>query len=206
MFKKILFIIPFVFLGCSNKNVVHYENLTALTWHNKISKDVKANNLDQADDDFLSLEAEHPASPYIKTDILILAFAHANINEYEVGKFYLDEYEKRYASLSEFPWIEYQKIKFDFLKYNNPYTNQKELLNLIIECKNYLKNYPNSNFKYEVNTILLKAQLTKKYLDVKIYNLYKKLDKQKAADKFKTDIPKNSQEPSLPWYKKIFYW
>lgn len=206
MLKKTLFLIPLLFLACSNKNVVHYENLTALNWHNKISKDVKSNNLDQADDDFLSLEAEHPASPYIKTDLIILALAHANQGEFEVAKFYLDQYEKRFASSEEIPWVEYEKIKLDFFKYNNPYTNQKELLNLIESCKNYLKYYPNSQFKYEVNTILAKAELTKKYLNYKIYKLYKKLDKPKAAEKFKTDIPKNSEPPYIPWYKKIFYW
>jgi len=206
MFKKTLFLIPLIFLACSNKNVTHYENLTAIAWHNKILKDVKENNLDQADDDFLSLEAEHPASPYIKTDLIILALAHASINEFEVAKFYLNQYEKRFASEIEIPWIEYKKIKFDFIKYNEAYTNQKELLDLIKECKNYLQNYPNSQFKYEVNTILAKAQLTKKYLDDKIYRLYTKLNKPKAAKKFKVKIPKNSIPPEVPWYKKIFYW
>ncbi|GAX88110.1 outer membrane protein assembly factor BamD [Lebetimonas natsushimae] len=206
MLKKTLLLLPFLFLACSNKNVVHYENLTALKWHNRIAKDVKSNNLDQADDDFLSLEAEHPASPYIKTDLIILALAHANIGEFKVAKFYLNQYEKRFASSKEIPWLEYEKIKFDFIKYNNPYTNQKDLLDLIDNCKKYLKYYPNSQFKYEVNTILAKAELTKKYLNDKIYKLYKKLDKPKAAKEFKTDIPKNSEPPYVPWYKKIFYW
>jgi outer membrane protein assembly factor BamD len=206
MLKKALFLIPFLFLACSNKQILHNDNLTALAWHSNISKDVKENNLDQADDDFMSLEAEHPSSPYIKTDLIILSLAHANIGEFEVAKFYLNEYEKRFASKDEIPWIEYEKIKFMFFKYDNPYTNQKDLLNLIDSCKNYLKFYPNSQFKYEIHTILAKAELTKKYLDDKIYKLYKKLDKHKAAEKFKTDIPKNSEPPHIPWYKKIFYW
>jgi outer membrane protein assembly factor BamD len=202
--RKIFLLIPFLFLACSHKP--QQENLTALKWHNKISKDVKTNNLDQADDDFLSLEAEHPASPYIKTDLLILSFAHASIEEFEVAKFYLDQYEKRFASSEEIPWVEYEKIKFDFFKFTNPYTNQKKLLALIDECKKYLQYYPNSQFKYEVNTILAKVELTKKYLDDKIYKLYKKLGKPKAAEKFKTNIPKNSKPPVVPWYKKLFYW
>jgi outer membrane protein assembly factor BamD len=202
--RKIFLLIPFLFLACNHKP--QQENLTALKWHNKISKDIKTNNLDQADDDFLSLEAEHPASPYIKTDLLILSFAHASIEEFEVAKFYLDQYEKRFASSEEIPWVEYEKIKFDFFKFTNPYTNQKKLLALIDECKKYLQYYPNSQFKYEVNTILAKVELTKKYLDDKIYKLYKKLGKPKAAEKFKTDIPKNSKPPVIPWYKKLFYW
>jgi outer membrane protein assembly factor BamD len=203
--RKILLLIPFLFLACSHKNLKK-ENLKAITWHTKISKDIKNGNLDKADDDFLSLEAEHPASPYIKTDLLILALAHAEQEEFEVATFYLNEYEKRFATPAELPWIEYEKIKLIFFKYKNPYTNQKEILDLIKKCKNYLTNFPNSEFKYEVNTILAKAQLTKKFLDDKIYKLYKKLDKPKAAKKFKTKIPKNSTPPYVPWYKKIFYW
>jgi outer membrane protein assembly factor BamD len=204
--RKILFLIPLLFLACSNKDTVHYENLTAITWHTKISEDIKDGNLDQADDDFMSLEAEHPASPYIKTDLIILALAHAKEGEFKVAKFYLDQYEKRFATPSEIPWIEYEKIKLSFIKYNSPYTNQKELLDLIENCKKYLNNFPNSQFKYEVNTILAKAELTKKYLDDKIYKLYKKLDKPKAAKKFKINIPKDSTPPHIPWYQKIFDW
>jgi outer membrane protein assembly factor BamD len=203
--RKILFLLPLLFLACSHKTPIQ-QNLTALEWHNKISKDVKSNNLDKADDDFMSLEAEHLQSPYIKTDLLILAFAHANNGEFEVAKFYLDEYKKRFASIEEIPWIDYKKIYFDFIKYDTPYTNQKLLLDLIKECQNYLKIYPNSKFKYEINTILAKAELTKKYLNDRIYKLYKRLDKPKAAEKFKTKIPKNSLPPVTPWYKKIFYW
>jgi outer membrane protein assembly factor BamD len=202
--RKIFFLIPLIFLACSHKP--SKDNLTALKWHKKISKDIKMSNIDKADDDFLCLEAEHPSSPYIKTDLLILAFVHAENEEYEVAKFYLNEYEKRFASTDEIPWIEYKKIYFDFIKYTNAYTNQKAILDLIDECKEYLQNYQTSPFKYEVSTILIKAKLTKKYLDDRIYRLYKKLGKNKAAEKFKTDIPKNSEAPKIPFYKKIFYW
>ena len=207
MFKKGLFFLPvLLFIGCSTKEVVHYENLTALSWHQKIYKDIKENNLEQADENFISLQAEHPRSIYIKNNLLSLFLAHKKEEEFELAKFYLDEYKKRYATLQEIPWIEYQKIKLDFLAYQNAYTNQKHLLDLIKSCKKYISKYPNSNYIYEVNTILAKANLTKKYLDDKISKLYKKLDKPKAANLYKTTIPKNSKKPYIPWYKKLFYW
>jgi len=207
MTKKTLLLIPFLFLGCSTKNeVTHSENLTALSWHYKIYKDIQNENLDQADEDFISLEAEHPASIYIKTDLLNLFFAHQQNEEYDLALFYLNEYEKRYASIQEIPWIEYQKIKMNYLKYENPYTNQKMVLNIITMCNNYLKKYPNSNYSPEVSTILAKVELTNKYLDAKINKLYKKLDKAKAAKLYEVKIPKNSKPPVIPWYKKLFYW
>jgi outer membrane protein assembly factor BamD len=207
MTKKTLLILPLLFfLGCSNKSLNKAENLTALKWHNKIYKDIQNENLDQADDDFISLEAEHPSSIYIKTDLINLFLAHQTIEEYDLALFYLKEYERRYATLQEYPWIEYQKIKLNYLKYQNAYTDQEKILDLIRMCKNYLHNYPASNFKPEVNTILAKAELTNKYLDDKISKLYKKLEKEKASKLYKTKIPKNSKPPVIPWYKKIFYW
>ena len=206
MAKKILLIPMFLFLGCSTKNVSHSENLTALSWHYKIYKDLQDSNLDQADEDFISLEAEHPSSIYIKIDLINLFLAHQQVQEYDLALFYLNEYEKRYATPEEIPWIEYQKIKLNFLKYDNAYTNQKQLLDLIAMCKDFLKHYNNSSFTPEVSTILAKAELTNKYLNDKISKLYKKLDKPKASKLFKTKIPKNSKPPVIPWYKKLFYW
>jgi outer membrane protein assembly factor BamD len=208
MTKKTLLLIPVIlFLGCSSKNeLTHSENLTALSWHYKIYKDIQDSNLDQADEDFISLEAEHPASIYIKTDLLNLFLAHENKKEYDLALFYLNEYEKRYSSPKEIPWIEYQKIKINFLKYENPYTNQKALLDMISMCEKYLQTYPDSKFVPEVSTILAKAELTNKYLDDKISKLYKKLDKPKASKLYEVQIPKDSKPPVIPWYKKIFYW
>ena len=203
--RKLFFLFPLIFLACS-KNTPTKENLTALKWHTEIYKNIQVKNLDAADNDFISLEAEHPTSIYIKTDLLALFLAHLKSEEYDLSEFYLNQYEKRFASLKDIEWIEYQKIKLHFLKYQNPYTDQKAILDLIKECNNYISSYPNSKYKFEVATILAKADLTKRYLNDKIYKLYKKLDKPKAAKLYKTKIPKNSKPPVVPWYKKLFYW
>ena len=208
MIKKILagFILLFI-IGCSQKSsLTNASNLTANAIHSKIYKAVQDNNLDDADNLFLSLDAQYPSSIYIKPDLLILFLAHMQNEEYKLAKFYIGEYEKRFAGIEEIPWCEYQKIKADFFDYQNAYTDQGKLLNLIEKCKHFKENFSSSKYIYEVNTIHAKALLTKKYLDDKIYKLYKKLDKPKAAKQYKTAIPKNSKEPVVPWYKKIFYW
>jgi outer membrane protein assembly factor BamD len=202
--RKIFFIIPLFFLACSTKQEV--SNLTALSWHKKIQKDIASYNLDAADNDFMSLNAEHPTSIYLKRDTLILFLAHLQIEDYELAKFYLNQYKKQFATSKELPWIDYELLKISFLMYKNPYTNQDELNYIIAQAKNYINSYPNSKYIYQVNTILQKAILTKKYFNDKISNLYKKLNKPKAAKLYKTKIPKNSKPPYIPWYKKIFYW
>ncbi len=206
--RKLLLFIPLAALffgGCSKKSQIE-KNMTANSIHTKFYKAINKNYLDNADNLFLNLEAEHPGSIYIKTDLLILYIAHLNAGEYELAKFYLDQYEKRFAGINEIPWCEYQKIRVDFLAYQNAYTNQGKILKIINECKNYKVKFPNSNFIYEVNTIYVKALLTNMYLNDKIYRLYKKEGKIKAAKKYKTEIPENSKPPYIPWYKKIFYW
>jgi len=203
--RKLLLIIPLFFLACSHKPKPNeYKN--ELKIHQQLKKDIKNTFLDNADNDLMNLEAEFPSSPYIKSDLLILYLAHLKNEDYILAKFYLNQYEKRFASSKEIPWCEYQKIKIDFLSYQNAYTNQKQILNLINECKNYKINFPNSIFLPEVNTIYMKVLLTNKYLNDKIYKLYKKLGKEKAAKLYKTKIPKNSRPPKIPWYKKLFYW
>jgi outer membrane protein assembly factor BamD len=193
------------FIGCSTKNQTQ-KNLKAITLHTILIKAIRENNLDKADDTFLSLEAEHPASIYIKDDLLALYLAHLKYGDYKLAKFYINQYEKRFASKNEIMWCEYQKIKADFFSYQNAYTNQKKLLDLIKECKNYKLSFPNSNYLPEVNTIYIKALLTNLYLDDKISRLYKKEHKLKAAKEYNVTIPKNSKPPKVPWYKKIFYW
>jgi outer membrane protein assembly factor BamD len=193
--------------GCSSKRVgIPQENLTANQIHSKLYHAINTGYIDNADDIFLNMEAQYPGSIYIKSDLLMLYLAHLKTKEYILAKYYLNQYETRFASQKEIPWCEYQKIKIDFLAYENPYTNQGQLLKLIKECENYQVKYPNSPFLYEVNTIYVKALLTNLYLDAKISKLYKKEKKPKAANFYKVKIPKNSKPPVIPWYKKIFYW
>ena len=205
MSKKIFFLIPLIFLACAHKPKPN-EFKNELLIHQQLKKDIQSMFLDNADNDLMNLEAEFPSSPYIKSDLLILYLAHLRNKDYILAKYYINQYEKRFASASEIPWCEYQKIKIDFLSYKNAYTNQKKILDLMQECKTYQLTYPNSIFLPEVNTIYMKAFLTNQYLNDKIYKLYMKLHKPKAAKLYKTKIPKNSKPPYIPWYKKLFYW
>jgi len=206
MIKKLLLALLLLFLvGCTNKTT-NKEFNTDLQIHEQIKKDLTNGVFDKADNDFMSLEANYPGSPYIKSDLLALFLAHLQNKDYILAKFYLNQYEKRFASINEIPWCEYKKIKIEFLKYKNAYTNQTQILNILNMCKTFQQNYPNSEFLPEVNTIYTKVYLTKEYLNKKITKLYKKLDKPKAANFYNTKIPKNSQPPVIPWYKKLFYW
>jgi outer membrane protein assembly factor BamD len=190
--------------GCAHRK--SYEQFSPLELHKEIKKQINHDNLDDADEAFLTMEAQYPNSPYIPTDLLILAFAHYSNGEYKLAKEYLNLYEKRYSDAQTRPWCEYMKIKFDFDRYNSPYTNQKLILQIIHEGEQYLQNYPDSPYRYEVNTILAKAQLTQLYMEKEIENLYHRLGDKNISQEYNITIPKNSQPPNLPFYKKLFYW
>jgi outer membrane protein assembly factor BamD len=193
-----------LFAGCSAKKDL--TNQTALFWHNAIYKDITTLNIDKADDDFTSLEVEHPNSIYIPTDLLVLAKTHLKNEEYQLASFYIDEYEKRYANRYEKEWCEYTKVKIEFFSLTNPYTNQKKITTTLALVNRVLNTYPNSIYKYELNTIRKKLELTQIVFDNNIANLYKRLDKPKAAKIYERNSTEPIIPPHIPWYKKIFYW
>ena len=199
----LLFGVSILLAGCGNDVL---KNQTALFWHQAIYKNVTTFNLDKADDDFTSLELEHPNSQFIPTDLLILAKAHLYNEEYDLANFYIDEYEKRYANQYEKEWCEYMKAKIQFFSFQNPYTNQKKLYNTLSFVESVINKYPNSIYNYELNTIKAKLQASKIVFNNNIAHLYKKLDKPKAAKYYEENTTEKIIPPKLPWYKQLFNW
>jgi len=200
------FIALFLVTGCAQKNK-EISNQTALTWHRMIFQDVNNHNLDDADDAFTSLEVEHPESNFIPKDLLILSVAHAKNKEFDLATFYMNQFKKRYSSFSDKEWSDYMVCKYKFYAIQNPYTNQEGLYKAIKFVDSTLETYPNSIYRYELNTMKIKLELTKKLFRQKISNLYTKLDKPKAAQLYATNIDeKKVIPPNIPWYKRLFFW
>jgi len=193
-------------VGCADKNK-EISNQTALTWHRMIFKNLTQNNLDNADDDFTSLEVEHPASKFIPIDMLELSIAHAKNQEFELAQFYMQEFKKRYASFEEKEWADYMIAKYKFLSLREPYTNQKGVNDTLKFVNSTIQTYPNSIYNYELNTMKAKLEITKKLFRENISELYERIDKPKAAKIYQTDINKSTIiPPHIPWYKELFYW
>jgi outer membrane protein assembly factor BamD len=206
--KKIVFgiFLSLFIIGCASKNK-EISNQTALHWHKIIFKNLSAIDLDNADDAFTSLEVEHPASKFIPIDMLQLSIAHAKNHEFELATFYMQEFKKRYASFEDKEWADYMIAKYKFLSLDEAYTNQQGLNEALEFVNTTINSYPNSIYNYELNTIKSKLEITKKLFRQNISNLYKRIDKPKSAEIYKTDINKNNIiPPHIPWYKKIFYW
>jgi len=205
--RKVILALTTIFfiVGCADKQ--QPINQTALFWHNYIFKHISTLQIDRADDDFTSLEVEHPNSQFIPIDLLNLSFAHSEDGEFELAQFYMNEYKNRYASKSEKEWADYTIAKFKFFSLKNSYTNQKQLNESLDFINKTISNYPDSIYNYELNTMKKKLELTKLLFRDRISKLYQKLDAPKSAEIYKTDINKSEiTPPYIPWYKKIFYW
>ena len=211
-FFKFFLILIFLILiaGCSEKNIVSIYNKPAIFWYEKIIKEIKNQDLGKADDYFTSLSSEHVESPLLPTSMLILANAHIEQEEYILANFYLDEYIKRYGDIKNSQYAKFLKIKANFESFSNPNRNQQLIIDTIKSTKDYLLEYPDSQYNPMVKTILTKLELANLEMTQEIAMLYKRIDKPKASKIYEERVKASSLKdvnmikPHIPWYRAWF--
>jgi outer membrane protein assembly factor BamD len=198
-----------VFAGCSDKNKEVY-NKPALYWYEQIVKKIKDFDLEEADNLYTSLVSEHVSSPLLPEAMLILAQAHMQEEEYLLANFYLDEYIKRYGNSKRSEYARFMKIKANFESFPNPNRNQQLLLDTMVQTKEFVDKYPNSEYRPMVETMYVKLKLGEHFLIKNIADLYTRVDKPKAAKKYQEEFDnsplKNAKmiKPNIPWYRSWF--
>lgn len=209
----IKYILPFIvlivfFTGCSQKEQEY--NKPALYWYNKMIKEIRNFQIDQADDTFTSLESEHKNSPLIATALMILADTHIKEEEYLMANYYLDTYIKRYGFSKNIDYIRFLKIKSKFLAFQSQFREQKLVIDTLKETNNFINKFPNSPYIYLVETINARLLMAKASFDKEISDLYARIDKPKAAQIYEKKA-KNSwnnldevEEVNVPWYRWLF--
>ena len=208
--KALLIISLLVFVGCGNKNDVELYNLSPEEWYSQVLKDIKNSDLEEADKHYISFSSEHISSPLLEQMLLILAQANVNDEKYETANAYLDEYIRRYGTKEKIEFANYMKIKANFDSFSKPNRNQKLMQDSIAAIENFLKNYPTTQYRPLIETMLVKFKLAQYYLDTQIYSLYERIDRQESAVIYKDKLdvsPLNGIdmiEPTLPWYMRAF--
>lgn len=96
-FKSIIFLAIAIALlgGCASKQEEEY-NKPDIYWYNKMLKEISLYQLDNADETFVALEAEHRQSPYLPSATMLIGLAHMEDEEYILANYYFDEYIKRF--------------------------------------------------------------------------------------------------------------
>lgn len=208
--NKILFsvlIIAFM-MGCSTKEQKY--NKPASYWYNKMIQQIANYRLDEADETYTSLESEHRKSNLLSSALLIIANAHIDDEEYMMANYYLDEYIKKYATKKDIDYVEFLKIKSNFLAFKNQFREQELIMKTLKEVEVFLKKYPDSQYVYTVNTIKARLLMAKSIFDQEIADLYGRVDKPKAQEfynkkaKKSWDKPVNIEPVNVPWYRWLF--
>ena len=215
LFKKSLALVfissvAFTLTACSSKQKVQEYDQPAIYWYNKITTQIARGDLEGADDTFISLESEHKNSPLIATSLQILANAHMDEEEYELANYYIDEYTKRYARSKSIDYIRYLKIKANFMSFSAQFREQKLIAETIKDIEEFMIKFPDSPYMSLVTTINSRLNMAKASLDQEIADLYKRIDKPKAAEYYEKKVEKNWVNPEeiepvkVPWYRALF--
>jgi len=185
-------IMSLLFVGCSDKNKVTESNKSALHWYKKVAESVSNNNLDKADEYYLSLKSEHIRTPLLPASIMMLAHAHMDAEEYLLANFYFDEYIKRFATASGREYANYMKIKAAFFGITDVNKDQKLMMDTVSNAKKFLMRHPGSQYEPLVNTILVRLHMSQYLLNENIAGLYTRVGKSNASKIYKE---KNQQSP-----------
>lgn len=201
----------FMLSACSSKSDGPQEyDKPAIYWYNKLVTQVTNGYLEEADDTYTSLESEHRNSPLLPTALLILANGHIDEEEYQLANFYLDEYSKRFALSKNIDYVRFLKIKANFSGFTYQLRDQQLIEDTIKEIADYKRTFSNSPYIPLVNTMSARLYMAKANLDKEIADLYKRLDKPKAAELYDEKVKESWVEPKeikpvdVPFYRSIF--
>lgn len=203
--------LAFLFTACSQKSETSQEyDKPALYWYNKMIQQISGGYLEEADDTYTSLESEHRNSPLLPTALLILANGHMDEEEYQLANFYLDEYIKRYALSKNIDYVRYLKIKANFQGFAYDLRDQQLIEDTISEIEQFRNSFSRSPYMPLVNTMSARLYMAKASLDKEIADLYKRIDKPKAAEFYDEKVkeswvePKEIEEVDVPFYRYPF--
>lgn len=198
-----------LFLGGCAKDVDEY-NKPADYWYEKMITAISDGNLERADSAYSSLQSEHIASPLLSEATLIMAQAHMAYEEYLLAEHFLDEYNRRYASLSGKEYAEFLKIKAKFLALPNPGRDQGLIDETLRGAIAFKGTYPYSIYTPLIATMETQLELAKSTLNEQIAGLYDRLGKPKGAVAYRNSAPVTWINPEevrgaqVPWYREMF--
>ncbi len=218
MKKLILILLSFFLISCSNDKD-EYGNDQSLYENNKL-EDYElfelANNFistDQLELAFIELdkiEVIYPSSPYASKSMLVRAYIHFLMKEYEKTRALAEMYKNYYPGSKDIVYANYlEAMTYYVLIKKSDYS--QENTNKALEKFNFILNaYPNSNYEIDIltkikllnnNLALEKLEIAKFYLDKGNFNgslVY-------LLDIFENHSSSLSIEETLYLITKIYY-
>ena len=181
--KIYLFIFSILFVACSDSELL---NKSDDFWYNKIIQALDSVNLDEADDAYSSLETEHIRSPLLESATLLMIQAHMKQEDYILAEYFMDRYIQLFGTAKNKEYIEFLRIKAKYLGFRHSKRDQELIEDTLELIDDYKFNYSHSKFLPYIDTMQTNLLLAKYTLNLEIMVLYKKLDKPKAVEFYKT--------------------
>lgn len=195
--------------GCATKDNEYY-NLPPQRWYEIVLYDIQNKDLDSAQTHFVAFASEHISSLLLERTLLLLATAHIYEGEYIKASGYFDEYIKRFGTQKNIEYAEFLRLKAYFEVFDKPNRNQQLLAQCQTRAKQFLAQFPNSQYTPLVESMLTKFALGEFYLNNHIQELYKRLGKKDAAAVYQAKInasgflKQNITPPKTAWYARPF--
>ncbi|MGX3044624.1 outer membrane protein assembly factor BamD [Helicobacter sp. T3_23-1056] len=216
-FFKILSVVAFAFLlACTlsscKKKKENELNKPAMYWYQNILKEIRAGNLENADNFYASLQSEHINSPLLPEAMMILGQAHIQKEQYLLAEFYFDEYLKRFANAKNADYLHFLKLQSRYYGLKSSSKDQEFFSDSLSDFDEFLDTFPDSKYVPFVKTMQVRFVLGQNELNKGIVRVYKKAKKQAAKEKYDERIDDELEEatkpkPShIPWYVRMFNW
>ena len=190
MKKYSLVLATFIFVlnSCSNTNTPEPKKIVLENSdkqiYSEIYKNIAKKNLDEADDLYIRLKNNFDNSNYLNSAADTLAIVHMQSGEHILANFYLQE-ALQANSGDEF--AKFLLVKNQFL---SAVKNQRDLnyMNKALEALKVNQNLVYGDYATLANSMLIRVKLDMAWKNSQIGNLYKKLNKENAANIYKQKI------------------
>ncbi len=218
MKKLILILLSFFLISCSNDKD-EYGNDQSLYENNKLADYelfelanyfIRTDQLELAFIELDKIEVIYPSSPYASKSMLVRAYIHFLMKEYEKTRALAEMYKNYYPGSKDIVYANYlEAMTYYVLIKKSDYS--QENTNKALEKFNFILNaYPNSNYEIDIltkikllnnNLALEKLEIAKFYLDKGNFNgslIY-------LLDIFENHSSSLSIEETLYLITKIYY-
>ena len=197
MKKTITLITTFLLIGCATTNTVN-NNLdpkaklsvaSDKVVYNRIYKDIKSNNLDNADDEYVKLKSDYENSPYLKDATAILAIAHMQKKEYILANFYIQEGLQIDSGNTA---LQYALIKNQFNSALLVKSDSSYIKKALESLQSNVNLISDSEYQTLANSYITRLKLEDTYRSLQTGSLYKRLGKKDASNIYQNRALQNN--------------
>ena len=173
-------------IGCSPSP----QRSASLSSDANVSQKGASSNLPLSDDAYIAYRNQHESSPKISGMILTMIRLHMQAGEYQLARFYCDEYRRDFPSGNRRTEVEYLRVKALFSRYRQGH-DERIAEQAKGEAKTFLSVYRHSAYRSKVQALLGQMQQEENLRYAKLAKYYEGKGKPKAAAFYRAKIKKS---------------